>query len=169
MRRGCLINSLRDTLLSIQAKLTQDLASYEITVARMFDMARRYAADLLPFAHLSFEEFYNHVRRLKYHADPPGVEMLSRPRYTVRPDWPFARDCDDKAILLLAFAFLKGLRSRLACVGTRPGAGPHHVYPEIELGGAWVPTDATYDDRCVFGGRLYDEEFRRVFYGTADT
>lgn len=168
---------MKDTLKQVRGRLIGELKSYRQTVNRMFAIAREYASDLAPFADYSIYDFYNLVRALPYRADPEGVETIIRPKYTVRADWPLWRDCDDKTILIVAFAFMKGYETRLACVGTRDyihkagggwkPAGPHHVYPEIKIAGDWIPFDATYNDRCILGGRLYNERFRTVhYYGT---
>ena len=171
------MKAIRETLRQIRGRLVRDLKSYRYTVQRMYAIAREYAGDLSGFVDRNLYEFYNLVRALPYRADPSGVETIIRPGYTVRPDWPLWRDCDDKTILILAFAHLKGYESRLACVGTRDyifkrgegwkPAGPHHVYPEIKISGEWIPFDATYNDRCILGGRLYEERFRTVHYGPA--
>lgn len=139
--------------------------TYETTVEQMFRLCRQYAADVDAFNFRDYLDAYLYVRSLPFISDPDGIEMVTRPKYSLNPAWTKNRDCDDKTTALCAFAERRGIQYRFAVVGEeRDNArNPHHIYPEFFLDGVWLPMDATYPDRCKMGERLYQERFRRVF------
>ncbi|EQA61800.1 hypothetical protein [Leptospira alexanderi] len=137
------------------------LESYEDTVMDVFRLAYQYPEDLGEYENKIIFELYNVVRLLPYHADPVGLETVSRFKYTKDPKFPI-RDCDDKTVPILAKAILDKIPCRAVVCGK--GNRPHHIYPEIQLNGHWIPADATYPERSVFGQKLYGEMFRREFY-----
>lgn len=138
----------------------RDSLGYGHTIAEMFRLSRQYRGDVAEFSGDAPARFYDRVRSLPYIRDPQGVETVARPAYTLRPDWT-PRDCDDKTVLLGAYAELCGIPYRFVAAGK--GRFPQHVYPEFQLGGVWLPFDATYPDRSRLGKRLFRENFRRVF------
>lgn len=140
----------------------KDLTSYKETVEKVFQMAKEYQDDLEKFKDYNFFKFYCLVRSLPYVRDPIGKETLSRPLYTLNENWKGSRDCDDKTILLVAKAIQDKKPVRAIVCGKNDR--PHHIYPEIELNGNWIPVDATYPERSVLGKYLYNEKFREVFY-----
>lgn len=140
-----------------------DLESYRQTVDECRRIAREYRDDLLPYLTPKTDLFawFGHVRSLPYVSDPIGLETISRPAYTLLKWWNGPRDCDDKTTLILPFCYLQGIPSRIVVCGQTET--PHHIYPEVKLNGVWMPADATYPHRSVFGRRLYTEVFREVF------
>lgn len=145
----------------MKLKITPNIKSNSITVREIKRIANEYQKDLDNFKNISFFEFYNLVRNLKYIPDPKGKETLSRPRYTLQGDWNYPRDCDDKTILLVSKAIQEKIPFRIILSGITP-THAHHVYPEIFFLGKWTPCDATYPNKCVFGKILYKERFRKV-------
>lgn len=148
----------------MQAKIWPRL-DYRHTVSVLFKMAREFRNDLREFPKLaSVRSLYDYVRDLPYVADPPGMEFLSRPAYTLWQEWTGPRDCDDKTLAIGAWCELFQYPWRVVCAGEslNPDQNPHHIYPEIKLGGEWTPADATYE-RCEFGKLLYTERFRQVY------
>lgn len=138
----------------------EPLKSYKQTVTKVFQFVKLYEDDLDFLKDLSIFDFYNYVRALPYHSDPPKKETVVRQKYTIRPDWSGARDCDDKTLLILSFANLKNISGKAVVCGQ--GEAPHHIYPELEFNGKFYSADATYP-RCQFGKKLYTENFRKVF------
>lgn len=142
-------------------------ANYRRTVREMIRIARTHKDDLFYMAHWPLGKFYSYVRSLPYRRDIPGIETLVRPKFAIKQNWPHWRDCDDKTILVLSWAMLRGLAWRVVVVGT--GDHPHHVYPELKVNGAWLPVDATFGPGAGYkrvsqiGKRLYTEKFREVF------
>ncbi|EMO44707.1 hypothetical protein [Leptospira santarosai] len=149
-----------DLFKNIKPTLTK-LVSYEDTVSDVFRIAFQYPEDLEEYTNQSIFELYNFVRLLPYHGDPVGLETVSRFKYTKDPEFPI-RDCDDKTVPLLAKAIIDKIPCRAVVCGKTDR--PHHIYPEIQLNGYWIPADATYPLRSVFGQKLYGENFRREFY-----
>lgn len=134
----------------------------DFSVSQIIRIAKNYASDLKDYAdRQGFFEFYNYVRNLPYIPDPKGKETISRPAYTVNPEWKGSRDCDDKTVLIGSFCELKKMPWRIAVVGVKEY--PHHVYPEIMHLDRWTQADATYPDRCLFGKSLYVERYRKVY------
>ncbi|HMV44814.1 MAG TPA: hypothetical protein PK079_21630 [Leptospiraceae bacterium] len=141
--------------------IEQKLINQDQTVSEIQRIAKQYVSDLDNFKDWDFFKFYNLVRALPYVADPIGKETLSRPCYTILNDWTGSRDCDDKTILLVSKAIQNKIPYRIVICGQ--GNYAHHVYPEILFCGLWLPADATYPNRSVFGKYLYKEGFRKVF------
>ncbi|KAB2929148.1 MAG: hypothetical protein F9K24_20705 [Leptonema illini] len=139
-----------------------DLESYKQTVDECRRIAREHRDDILPYlsSRTNLFDWYNVIRSLQYVADPVGLETISRPAYTLLRYWNGPRDCDDKTVLILSFCYLHEIPCRMIVCGQTPA--PHHIYPEVKLN-VWMPADATYPHRSVFGRRLYSEVFREVF------
>jgi transglutaminase-like putative cysteine protease len=81
-------------------------------------------------------------RHVRYTRDIFRVELLHSARRMLELR---AGDCDDMAILLGAMLVSTGHPVRLVLVGFRPDR-PHaysHVYPEVLVGGRWIPVDAS--------------------------
>lgn len=139
-------------------------------------MAREFRRDLCEYPKLdTVQKVYEYVRELPYREDPPGMEFVSRPSFTLWTEWNGPRDCDDKTLAIGAWCNLFGVPWRVVCAGEsmNPDQNPHHIYPEVFTGlvdarGAirsatgWTPADATYQ-RCEFGKLLYTERFREVY------
>lgn len=136
---------------------------YHETVKQIFLMAKMFREDLAGKFPDVFT-LYDFVRRLQYKDDPKDAEVISRPRYTMQPDWNGPRDCDDKTLIFGAWAELKKIPWRVVCAGSSPNPeeNPHHIYPEILIGGNWLTCDATYPE-CRIGELLYRETFREIY------
>lgn len=132
-------------------RTARKIKDYRETVAEIARMASQYKGDLEPWQDYTIGQFYRLVHLLPYVRDPFREETLSRPLYTMVWDSQTPRDCDDKTILIGAFCELKGLPWRIVVCGRQIGV-PHHVYPEILMGGEWWPADATYPNRGGAGG-----------------
>lgn len=139
------------------------LDSYVDTVSEVFRLAYQYPGDVSGWSGKPIYDLYNYVRLLPYYPDPVGLETISRFVFTKDPNYPI-RDCDDKTVPILSFAILKNIPCRAVVCGK--GKRPHHIYPEIKISGNWYSADATYPLRCVFGQKLYGENFREEFYLT---
>lgn len=149
----------------------EPLGSYEQTVQKIWSFADNYWPDLIPWADYTLGSFFRHVHSLPYHADPDGVEFVTRPGLTVEPGYAGYRDCDDKAVLLLGWARARYVQTgeknfpRIVVAGKEEDR-PHHVYVEFLHGGRWLPAEGTYPEKGGLGVRLWPEKFRRVFgYG----
>ena len=142
-------------------KTVEKLTSYRETIAEMFRLGL-YVGDVAHMDGLSMRAAYAQILAMPYVGDPAGEETVSRPGFTLRPNWQGPRDCDDKSVIIIALANRRRIPSRLCVVGVTSGR-PHHVYPELKIDGAWLPTDPTYPERNSWGQRLYAETFRRVF------
>jgi hypothetical protein len=137
------------------------LSNQDETVSEIKRIATQYYTDLEAYKDWDFFKFYNLVRALKYKADPIGKETLSRPKYTIDENFVGPRDCDDKTILLIAKAIENKIPYRVIVCGQKNKG--HHVYPEIFFANRWMPADATYPERSVFGKYLYRENYRKIF------
>ncbi len=61
---------------------------------------------------------------LPYHADPVGLETVSRFKYTKDPNFPI-RDCDDKTVPILSKAILDKIPCRAVVWKRKPS--PSHI------------------------------------------
>lgn len=111
-----------------------------VLMRRMVD---KYWTDMVPYAHLSFREVFDRIKRVPFKPDPVDVETLQRPQYTMAGTG-FGGDCDDKAIALAAWCKATGYPYRFVAV-RRPGRSElHHVYCEVQINGQWIHADPTY-------------------------
>lgn len=120
------------------------LGHWRETVGEIARLARIYQTDAARFLNMDPQTVFRYVADLPYHRDPPGQETVARPIYLLQPDWT-PRDCDDKTVLIGAWAELHGLPWRIVVSSKRDDKRPHHVFPEVKLPGlGWTPMDATY-------------------------
>lgn len=121
-------------------------------------MVERYYLDMAPYASLSLQQIFEKIKNLPYRPDPPNVETLMRPRYTMNMQGS-GGDCDCKALALASYARLYNIPYRFVAI-RRPGRKTlHHVATELYINGTWVFLDPTYNFN-TFG--LKREEAERV-------
>lgn len=109
----------------------------------MVYLAKTYFKDLARFSNYSVREFFDLVRKLPYIPDLKKVEVIHRPGFTLSNTVKF-RDCDDKAVLLGAFLYMKRIIFRFIAVSDNPDQKLHHVLIEAIIGGVPRQLDATY-------------------------
>lgn len=118
------------------------LGSVKQTGAEMERLVRSYSNDVAQLAHLPLNRFFDLVKNLKYIPDPQGREFVSRPAESMRPD-AMHRDCDDKAIIIGAYLYLKHIPFRFVAVAN--GDVPlHHVLVQAKINNRARIIDATY-------------------------
>lgn len=123
---------------------TRPRFSNDQTAREMTRMVVQYSGDLGDKAKWSLPRFYDYVRKLPYHPDPRNDERVSRPRFTLRPDWPDSRDCDDKSVLIGSWCFQNKIPFRFVCSSSRPDRHPHHVFVLGRFRNREHVIDATY-------------------------
>lgn len=116
----------------------------------MHELVRKYYTDMAPYASNTLYEIYNLIKNIPFRFDPPNMEVLKRPYYTMNQIGP-GGDCDDKSIALASWAVLNDIPYRFIGVGRKkPGQKPwqkillSHVYTELYINGTWIPADVTY-------------------------
>lgn len=109
----------------------------------MHRMVERYYMDMAPYASLSFPEIFDLIKSIPYRPDPPDVETLMRPLYTMRMEGT-GGDCDDKAIALASWCKLHRIPYRFVAARRPDRDVLHHVYAEVCIYGKWMPADCTY-------------------------
>ena len=134
------------------------LSCVEQTGAAMRRLACNYCADLGRWLAVPFVVYYRHVCELPYIPDPPEVETVSRPLYTLNARYS-PRDCDDKSVLLAAWLHAHNEKCRFVATSTRPDKVLHHVFVQLENG---LFVDATYKKNAAFMG--FYPFFRKVTY-----
>ena len=116
----------------------------------MVRLAETHSADVAHLAGMTLSEVFRLVQQIPYRRDPATMEFLQRPFATL---YPAANgnariadggDCDDKAIVIAAWAHLVGIPYRFIAASKKPDGKFHHVYPELLVGRRWIPVDATY-------------------------
>lgn len=127
---------------------TRQLTNVNQTGAQMARLVKEYWPDLGAWLVRPFKAFYKYVCDLPYIPDPPGVETVSRPAYTLRPEYS-PRDCDDKAVLIAAWLHGNGRRCRFVASSTKPNKKLHHVFVQLDDG---TLIDATYSQNAEFLG-----------------
>ena len=113
----------------------------------MHRMVELYFFDMAPYASMSYPEFYDFMKNIPFNPDPENIELLKRPYYTVKRIGP-GGDCDDKSIAVASWAKIAGIPYRFVGVGNKISKNEKillsHVYPELYIGGKWIPFDTTY-------------------------
>lgn len=133
------------------------LIDARVTGYRMHDLVERYYTDMAPWASDSLIEIYDKIKGLPFQSDPPGMELIKRPIYTMRQIGP-GGDCDDKSIALAAWARLNSIPYQFVGVGRKiPGKKYKkgeiilltHVFPILKIDGSWIIADATYSHNVL--------------------
>ena len=109
---------------------TRQLDRVNQTGAEMRRLCVMYCKDLGPWLAVPFMQYYRHICELPYIPDPPGVETVSRPAYTLSGDYA-PRDCDDKAVLAAAWWHGRGFPVRFVASSTKPNGKLHHVFCQL--------------------------------------
>lgn len=123
---------------------------------RMVGLVRRTAEDVAPWALVPLEEFFRMVSRGHYNREPDNwrAQVLARPAATISKTVPVIA-CANKAIIVASWAQMNGIPWRLVAVSRVRGRSPHHVFPELYIGGEWRPVDATYPWSVLFARKFY--------------
>jgi transglutaminase-like putative cysteine protease len=140
----------------IQSRELRDVAD---TGREMYRMAKAWKQDMAPYATMSASQVFNLLRSIPYRPDPPDVEFLQRPRYTLSMSGA-GGDCDDKAIASGAWAHLNGIPFRFVAVSRYSDRPLHHVFTEMYIGNSWIAFDPTYSFNVL--GRPMCEYPQRV-------
>jgi hypothetical protein len=120
------------------------VAGVKTTGSIMRSLAITFASDVLPYEHLGVYGFYEVLRKLPYHKDPPGLELVKRPAFTLSQTGP-GGDFDDKAVAMAAMLHRLGYKFRFLAAGRRIDGPLHHVWVQGYIRGQWVNMDATYE------------------------
>jgi hypothetical protein len=126
----------------------RELISAEDTGLEMARLSCKYKDDLGEMANWPLPKFFDYVKNLPYRKDPKNIESLSRPRFLLMQNWPW-RDCDDKAILLGAWAASNYIPFRFLATAAKKNIPFHHVFIELE-GKKNLLLDSTYS-KNIFG------------------
>jgi len=133
-------------------EITVPLRSVEQTGRAMHRLIREYENDVALNAAMPLHEFYHHVKMIPYAPDPKGHEYIRRPQASMLGLGP-GLDCDDRCIMLCAWARLNGVRYRVIATGRERIVS--HVFPlffiePVPGKGKWLPVDATYPRNTLF-------------------
>lgn len=123
---------------------------------RMVGLVRRTAEDVAAWALVPLDEFFRMVSRGHYNREPDNwrAQVLARPAATISKTVPVIA-CANKAIIVASWAQMNGIPWRLVAVSRARGRSPHHVFPELYIGGEWRPVDATYPWSVLFARKFY--------------
>ena len=125
----------------------------------MHAMVQTYWRDMIPWGTLSLPEIFTVIKNIPYRADPPDVETLMRPYYTMR-QLGWGGDCDDKAIALACWAVINRIPYRFVAVRKHGMPTLHHVFTQLYTNGKWISADVTYSVNLL--GRERDTYVERV-------
>ena len=126
----------------------KNLVDVHQTAAEMRRLSCRYCSDLGGWLCVPFLDYYRHICELPYYPDPPEVETVSRPLYTLMPDYS-PRDCDDKSVLIASWLHAHGDPVRFVATSTKPDGTLCHVFVQMQNG---LLIDATYPQNAEFLG-----------------
>jgi hypothetical protein len=90
--------------------------------------------------------FYGLKQLIKYHNDPPGIELLqSVPTLFENNFWnePGAGDCDCFSILILAMCAVHGWKDQRIVLCGRSKIAPVHIFTQVKVNGTWKTLDLT--------------------------
>jgi hypothetical protein len=121
--------------------------TYDELCAEMAAIAIEYKGEAVDLPNNS-AELFEFVRKIPFL--PEKVETLKAPSVTIAD----GGDCDDKTIVVCAWALARKCPCRITLAGVKEEPGRyHHVFPELFINGAWIPYDATYS-YCIIGKTL---------------
>lgn len=121
----------------------------------MYRMVQSYATDLGSLALLSFNDFFDHVKRIPYRKEPGRFQLLSRQSWTQNGQGPIIA-CANKAILIGSWAYLHRLPFRFVAVALHKNNPLSHVFAQVYINGKWQDADATYSWHEPFAGRNFE-------------
>lgn len=110
----------------------------------MHEMVKNFYLDMAPYAHYSLEEVFNIIKNIPFREDPPDEETIMRPALTLACRG-YGGDCDDKAIAMAAYCYLKQIPYRFIAVRKYGEKSLHHVYTECYIQNKWIHADCTYN------------------------
>ena len=133
----------------------QQLRDVFQTANEMRRLTLTYWEDLGRWLDEPFLNYFNYVCALPYFEDPPDCETVSRPLYTLRPNY-HPRDCDDKSVLIASWLHGHDIKSKFIAVSTQENRELNHVFVQDENG---IYLDATYPEyRGIIGKYPYFNE-----------
>lgn len=112
-----------------------------------------YTEDIESESVHDLQTFFNFVRDIPFLEDPPGREIVSRPKYLLDENLFPGLDCKKKAVLMGAYFNANKLPWRLVISSDQPNKKIHHVFPQVRLNRRWNNADATYPDNILFAGK----------------
>jgi len=126
---------------------TTKLIDAHQTGRAMHRLVNKFYTDMSPYAGLSYHEMYDIIKKIPFHADPPNMEVIKRPFYTMNQIGP-GGDCDDKAIAMASYAKLVGIPYKFIGVGKKNPKYKKillsHVFTQLYISGDWINADCTY-------------------------
>jgi hypothetical protein len=142
---------------SMRAAVDRALKSPQI-----YELARRIVQNVPPYDDAQeVKALYDWVHQnIRFVKGVSGKQSIQTADATLAMQ---AGQCTDMAILLAALVMSIGYPAGFRAIASDPGAPDqfNHIYPEVQLEGAWVPIDAARAD-ASFGvppARIYRSEF----------
>ncbi|HOA06341.1 MAG TPA: transglutaminase domain-containing protein [Spirochaetota bacterium] len=133
--------------------------SYELLTKTVLELALKYNDDVSAVAAFPVVDFFEFVSRgVPYIAETK--EIIKRPRLTIQS----GGDCDDKTVLVLAYAIKNKIPARVVLAGKKDTPEKfHHIFPELYINGKWITFDATYK-WCRLGERMNSYDNFKIVY-----
>lgn len=106
----------------------------------------QYCANEMPIYPDPRSMFYGLKQLIRYHNDPPGVELLqSVPTLFEKNYWgmPGAGDCDCFSILVLSMCVVHGWNNQRIVLCGRSTIAPVHIFTQLKVDGEWKTLDLT--------------------------
>lgn len=133
-----------------------ELNSREQTAKNIYEIAKKFKYDLLPFKDWSLDQFYNYVHNIPFVNDSiysdseNDYEVVTRPLYLLDREAFPEIDCKKKTTLFAAFAEMQGWTYIITAISEYEGVEPHHVYMQLWTGDDWLPVDANLPEYYLF-------------------
>lgn len=109
------------------------------TIENMVLLAKNFAHEVEFLSKYSLLEIFEYVKKIKYVPDPTEFEFIKKPILTIKN----GGDCDDKAIVIAAYCYLRKIPFRFVIASEKENKIPTHIYTEINVDG-WKVFDVTY-------------------------
>lgn len=123
------------------------------TLKEIVRLSNTYKNDVVSYIEMKPTEFFNFVaKKIKYEADPEGMELVMRPAITLKRG---KGDCDDKTILCLSYFLLKKIPCGYSIVSSSNEKPFHHIFPFVIIKGKFFDFDATYPENFVGNMRTW--------------
>ncbi len=124
-----------------------ELQDLQQTASNMYRIAFAWKEDMAEYASLNLSELFDLLKNIPFNPDPPDMELLQRPWYTLNEQGP-GGDCDDKSICVGAWCWLRGIPFRFVAVSA-DDSPLHHVLTQLYIQNQWQDFDPTYSHNVL--------------------
>jgi len=139
--------------------VTRYAKTAENVIGKIRELITTHYSDMEGFKHLSIREMFDFIKTIRYVPDPPGIELVMRPKILMERK---GGDCDDKTIMGCAYFKVKGIQTGFSLVSDTKGKPVHHIFTIFNQHGKWYDFDATYPHNEFLERKIWHERINFI-------